>query len=265
MVTDSEFKHFFPRFGQKMASLRPGGRATWYICRICHRAHPRYMATEETWRKSGFRLGAICKHCLEMVVPDAKYESLDEYVESHKKLADNMAQKFGHKWAWGDDRIEAFKNGLLDTWDKPEEEPPAPCFPYELIEMQKKGICTIQYAKNTRQVRSFCKKCCKKGCPGPYMLGDWEKEIEEFDRQDKELHKAFEIAKDLIKRGAKPGKDSFTKEQAELLLEHLEECSHFNFDFMSAEDDKTRDILESFFSDYPEFRPSWSQPANPKD
>ena len=172
MVSDKRFAHFFPPdFGAKIADRRPGGRATWYICKQCRRAFPRFMVDDASWKASGFRVGAVCKHCLEESVPNPKYQTLDEYVANTSKIGKRLVKDFP---GWNEAQTKAFKVGLLDTWDKEEEPIPPERTAKELEAMLSKGECTIAYANAPSDVRAMCRLCINETCPGPYLYGNWE-------------------------------------------------------------------------------------------
>ncbi len=181
MVTDKQFVHFFPPFNSKLADRRPGGRETWYICKQCRRAFPRYMVDDKSWRASGFRVGAICKHCLEERVPNPKYQTLEEYTENRKQQRNKIAKIMeknhpGEKSEWTEADTKRFKEFMLDTWDKEEEPIPLDRTNEELEAMLSKGECTIAYANAPKDVKAMCRLCANETCPGPYVYGDWETE-----------------------------------------------------------------------------------------
>lgn len=225
MVSDERFAHFFPPFGMKMSERRPDGRSTWYICKICRRAHPRYIADNRSWKQGGFRVGAVCKHCLEEKVPDAKYVSLEEYAKGQVAARKLFCAKFENRSFDVEKETRKFIESMKPTWDQPEEDVPPERTTDELEIMLSHGKCTIAYANSTKDVRAMCRLCTNETCQGPYMLGEWE------DSEYKNIAHVVKQSMDLAKKTkAKPLKISkkretpirMNRENASAVLEFLE-------------------------------------------
>lgn len=216
MVSDKKFAHFFfPARSSKMADRRPDGRSRWYICKVCRRAFPIYIADDRTWRESGFRMGAVCKHCLEEMVPDAKYISLEEYVNgeiaSWKKIAE-----YSHKPFDVEKETKEYIESMRSIWDQPEEDVPPDRTPKELEIMLSKGECTIAYANAPVDVRVMCRLCTNEDCLGPNLLGDWEDVVPE-DVIERSVKWAQEIKPKRLKITKKKCRSIVLKEMAKFL------------------------------------------------
>ncbi len=137
-------------------------------------------------------MGVVCKHCLEEKVPDAKYESLEEYtkgqVEARKSAAEWDKQPFDIEKV-----TEKFIESMKSTWGRPEEDVPPERTIDELEIMLSEGKCTIAYANATKDVRAMCRLCTNETCPGPYLLGEWEDSGD--DETAWEVKKAMDLAK----------------------------------------------------------------------
>ena len=157
MVTPELLEHIIPNWPYDHIFRRPNGRNDWYFCKICMRAFPIYWVPKHVWKATGFRRKVVCKHCLEEIIPNPEYCTIEEY------LVD------GH---WGG---EERKKKLSGIWGLPEEEPPEPRTKAEIEDLLSKGECTICYARTPTKVKKMCKRCAKETCIGPYNLGDWEK------------------------------------------------------------------------------------------
>lgn len=177
MVSDEEYRHFFPDWDDwdvHLCNRKPKGNDLWYYCDRCGRIFHRWLVSDNSWKKAGFGKGAaVCKSCFEERIPKPRYYSAEKYWSGVYDC-----REFELK----EPKVEWVKKRVAETeadWNgEPEPEPPK-LSNEELEEKLLRGECGQAYARTQDDVELICLFCTAKGCKGPFRFGNWEERYPE--------------------------------------------------------------------------------------